>query len=155
LTHALLAGGRFDLALPDLDKLGQVQQRPERIPEEQRALGARRPLHRVGGTRERFRRPLAGGNRPPAHATLPPRRGERDWGTAQLLSARHPLGLGGLGTSAGPPSAAALTRSREELEAARRVAPGDPRLLLVEAELLSLSPSDNPMRRADDFLLAA
>ena len=164
-AHTDLALGRYDRALPHLQKLDQFFGKIEQLTEEQRTLANRLSLNRAGITLELFRCQLALGNLEQALLDKRQLEDEPEWLperlTATVTLARHYLGLGPTAAflrplGPPPPTRAAIGDARQELDAVRQFAPHDSRILLVEAEWLLASQADSSaLGRADELLRAA
>jgi hypothetical protein len=153
LAQAYLALGAYEQALASLEKLEQSSGKQRRQAEE-RLVAEQLTLGPVMVSLELFRCHLALGDRARALQYRESLRGEPEWLTATVLLLHQDLDAA---RSAGRPedrkAREALAAARQDLTEARQVERRDePRLLLLEAELLSLT---EDRAKAEQLLRAA
>lgn len=153
LSRVQVDAGRFEQALPSLERLEQYYNRYENLPEEQQIVARRLGLHRSGVNRELFRTHLALGDVERAAGYKDQLREDPDWLGITVGLVQHLLGLAPTASRTGTLTPAALDAAKTELAVARRFAPDDPRLLLLEAEMLAARPGSASSVEAADRLL--
>ncbi len=163
LAYANSALGRYDLAVPHLSAVERYYGKSDSLPEQSQTLANRFSLTRSGMLLELFRCHLGLGHMDLALQYRELLHGEPEWVTASVTLVRHRLGVGptaAVRTTLAPrtPTAEWLALARAELTELRRAAPRDARVLLLEAEWMTVEMAASPesaQARADNFLRAA
>lgn len=143
LAYAYMALGKYDRALGSLDRVQHYFQKYDQLGDEEKAVADQLVPSPTALNLEYFRCHLALGNLREAASYKEALKDVPEEHTASALLINHYLAQANNATQPAQ-RAAALQNARDELEAARRLAPQDLRLVWAEVNLILSEPQSNP-----------